>query len=224
MNLYVTGPSFANGDYSDDSGHVIYRVHTPFKVPGMTTSITREIPSGTDARDTSLQVDGESALDAADHRVNELLAGRFAHLAQIDWKVMDHSLSKIRYGGEEFTPRQFFTKGTHSSWGLKDRVFCAPDGQKYRWVLGPHVPSLFRDDGTPIAKYHRPKPTLFGKHKTDKVRLEIFAEGKDMADLIIVTFVCIEKIRRQIRGDSTDPRVHKAQTSSSKTQTSSPEV
>ncbi|KAJ7585177.1 hypothetical protein C8J56DRAFT_950072 [Mycena floridula] len=151
MNLYVTGPSFANGDYTDGSGHVIYRVHTSDKVLGMTTSITREISSGNDARDTSFQV------------------------------------VQIRYGGEEFTPRQFFTEGTHSSWGSKDRVFCAPDGQKYRWILGPHVPSLFRDDGTPIAKHHR--PTLFGKHKTDKVRLEIFTEGKDMVDLIFVTFL-----------------------------------
>ncbi|KAJ7585091.1 hypothetical protein C8J56DRAFT_142212 [Mycena floridula] len=209
MNLFVPGPSFANSDYSDDSGNVIYRVHTPFKLSGSTTSITRVVPSGTDAPDTSPQVDGEGALDAADHRVDELLAGRFAHLAQIDWKVMDPTLSKIRYGGEEFTLRQFFTKGAHSCWGLKDRLFSTPDGQQYRWVLGAHIPELFRHDGTntPIAVYHRPK-RLIGKAKP--VRLEIFSEGKDMVDLIVATFVCAEMLRLVLRGDAADPRQAKS--------------
>ncbi|KAJ7585090.1 hypothetical protein C8J56DRAFT_142221 [Mycena floridula] len=213
MNLHIPGPSFANSDYSDDSGHVIYRVHTPFKFSGATSSITRLIPSGSD---TSFQVDGDSALDAVGHRVDNLVAGRFAHLAQIDWKLFHATHSTIRYRGEESTIREFLTKGTHtswglklnSSWGLKDRVFCAPDGQKYRWVLGLYVPSLFRDDGTPIAKYYR--PTLLGKHRNDKVRLEIFSEGKDMVDLIIVTFVCVEMVRLELTGELVDTRQAKS--------------
>ncbi|KAJ7585005.1 hypothetical protein C8J56DRAFT_949614 [Mycena floridula] len=92
----------------------------------------------------------------------------------------------------------------------KDRVFSAPDGQKYRWILGARVPSLFREDGsdTAIAIYHR--PTLFGQYKSEKVRLEIFPEGQNMVDLILVTFVCIEMLRLQLRGHSTDLRQAKS--------------
>ncbi|KAJ7585089.1 hypothetical protein C8J56DRAFT_1053483 [Mycena floridula] len=208
MNLHIPGPSFANSDYSDDSGHVIYRVHTPFKFSGATSSITRVIPSGSD---TSFQADGDSALDAADHRIDNLLAGRFAHLAQIDWKAFDATLSTLRYCGEESTLREFFTKGTHSSWGVKDRLFSTPDGQQYRWVLGARVPQLFRHDGTntPIAVYHRPT-NLFGKPKFEQVRLEIFPEGKNMVDLIVVTFVCIEMVRLELTGEVMDTRQAKS--------------
>ncbi|KAJ7582043.1 hypothetical protein C8J56DRAFT_793156, partial [Mycena floridula] len=169
--------------YRYNSGRVIYRVHTPHKLGARTSTITRAIDDT--AEPSEIISDQEMIPDTG------IRQGRFGHLAQIDWKII--KFAKIRYGGIEYDTKQFFRK-VKFGWYGRHRAFTAPDGKNYRWILGARVPTLVTDDKseTLIATFHR-KRWLFGKRQA---YLEIFPEGMHLADVILVTFIYIEKIRR----------------------------
>ena len=98
--------------------------------------------------------------------------------------------------------------------------FTGPDGNEYRWALGPTgmrcprvsplvvsqvLPTLNAIRGlklvtmdgkkTEIAKFHRAR--RFPKSKRRKARLEVQPAGMGMLDHIILTFVLAEQIRRK---------------------------
>lgn len=98
-------------------------------------------------------------------------------------------------------------------------TFIGPDGVEYRWAMGAlglHLPKvgLFSnspmfwtlknstklvtaDEGkTIIAEFHRPNYFI---HK-QKARLDVRPEGMQMLDLIVLTFVYVERKRRQREG------------------------
>ncbi|KAJ3805292.1 hypothetical protein F5876DRAFT_52093, partial [Lentinula aff. lateritia] len=75
------------------------------------------------------------------------------------------------------------------------RVFTGPDGKEYKWVLGFYTPELILNDGsnTPVARFHRRKFILWN---TPPGYLEILPCGVDMIDTILITFIYIEKLRK----------------------------
>ncbi|KAJ7576119.1 hypothetical protein C8J56DRAFT_1117496 [Mycena floridula] len=207
MNLHLSGHSILNSEYADDAGRVIYRVQTPHKLGARTSTITCRIDNsgnssgqeclertglGLDKQDIS---SGEQSLSGASQEqtlpTEIIQPGRFGHLAQIDWKIIKFSI--IRYGGVEYDTKRFFRK-VGFGWYGRHRAFTAPDNKDYRWILGTWVPTLVTDDKaqTPIATFHR-RRWLFGKRKA---YLEIFPEGMHFVNVILVTFVYIEKLRR----------------------------
>ncbi|KAK2460725.1 hypothetical protein APHAL10511_007195 [Amanita phalloides] len=221
MHLYLNKRSHLNSSYYNEDRHVLYKVETPNRFFSRVTTIKsalpgdicpRPSPSKTNGDHHSPQyelfgdkdVKGDITYDEGPDDVDEkepeseapdgdiLLPDRFAHLATIQFANIGSS--RIRYGGEEHETGKFLTKKELNVFG-QNRVFTGPDGLEYKWKLGFRAPELVRNDTTrtPIARFHRRRLGLF--RKQPPASLEILPEGMHMIDLIMVTFVFIQKIR-----------------------------
>ncbi|KAL0567933.1 hypothetical protein V5O48_014061 [Marasmius crinis-equi] len=119
---------------------------------------------------------------------------RYAHLARINWRLN----ATIQFGGNELEADKFLRR---VSWG-KYRAFTDEDGREYKWLLGARSSELYLNDEskTPVAKFH-PKNigSFFGGEKRP-ASLEIFPIGESQADLIMITFLFVEKSRRDLTG------------------------
>ncbi|CAA7261036.1 unnamed protein product [Cyclocybe aegerita] len=134
-------------------------------------------------------------------------------IAEIDYRYTSNS--KIRYGGQETKSDKFFRKEGWS-WNGRGRLFTGPDGQEYVWkmkdencVVSAHNLHLLNgklsslicyklywkgNKETPAATYHPPKSGLFRKGRPGS--LEIRSEVMYMCDLVVMTFIYIEKFRQ----------------------------
>jgi hypothetical protein len=75
----------------------------------------------------------------------------------------------------------------------------APDGREYMWKLGPTAPHLYLNDEhkTPVAKFHLPCLRWFRRPGAKSCAwMEIFPEGEHLVDVILLTFIYVEKIRK----------------------------
>ncbi len=72
MNLYIPGSSILNSEYNDPDGKTVYKVSTPRSLGNKTSTITRVIHSPSESED------------------QDVLEGRFAHLARIEFKAIGH--------------------------------------------------------------------------------------------------------------------------------------
>ena len=88
MNLYIPG-TVLNSDYNDENGQTLYKVSTPLSLGNKTSTITRLIHSSSESEDQQ-----------------DVLEGRFAHLARIEFKAVGHSV--IHYKGAEFDTKERF--------------------------------------------------------------------------------------------------------------------
>lgn len=97
--------------------------------------------------------------------------------------------------------------------GFRKRTFTGPDGRHYRWdmhhrdvVVGVQLRilldrvvsflwqlSLDDTSRTVIARHHRATLGIIGKRRS--ACLEIAPEAEHMLDLIILTFIYVEKLR-----------------------------
>ncbi|TFK34265.1 hypothetical protein BDQ12DRAFT_613813, partial [Crucibulum laeve] len=114
-------------------------------------------------------------------------------LGQIEFRTIQSS--RIRYQGQEVETSAFFRKSGFG-WHGRHRIFTGPDGKEYKWKLGIRVPELVVNDGTktPVARFHRQRLGILSKARP--ASLEIFPAGEHIADVIVVTFVYIEKLRK----------------------------
>ncbi|KAG2070035.1 hypothetical protein BDR04DRAFT_1201562 [Suillus decipiens] len=114
---------------------------------------------------------------------------QFDVLGEIEWHTFISS--KFRAGGTEVEMEEFIPK--KGLWGRK-RVFIGPDGRPYRWDLETKV--LSRDDGSrmEVARFHRATLGIIGRKR--KAMLEVSPEVAHMMDTVIVTFIYVEKLRR----------------------------
>ncbi|KAJ2913761.1 hypothetical protein MD484_g6646, partial [Candolleomyces efflorescens] len=123
----------------------------------------------------------------------------FKPLARIDYSTFLPMNSKFHMEGVPEKANELFKRGRFfdGSWYGSDRIFTGPDGKEYTWALGLNKPSLFLNDAskTPIAKFHRQHAGSKDKEPV-QASLEIYEEGLHMVDLIVVTFVYIEKMRK----------------------------
>lgn len=121
MLFNITGKDFLDASYTNDHGDPIYKVHTTRKLCAeQTTTISRILPSEVPRRGDADTYPG--------------LEDRFAHLAQIDWRQIRYST--IRFGGEEIDTKTFFRREgmKWNSYG-RHRIFTAPDGKDYKWMM-----------------------------------------------------------------------------------------
>jgi len=203
MHLFLSKCSHLNSSYVNDDGQVLYKVETPFKFFGLISTIKSALPGDIPTPGSS-RINGprpyESISDNnvkgdVDEKETDFESkedDRFAYLAEIKFKKITSSV--MRYRGEEYETCKFFTK-KELGWFGRHRAFTGPDGLEYQWILGFRVPELVRRDAarTPVARFHRRRFVIFGKAR--RASLEIFPEGMHMVDLILVTFVYVQKIR-----------------------------
>lgn len=104
MHLYISHSPF-NSVYTNESGQGLYKVKT--KLSGRTSTITRSIPNDIPQREAEAN-----------------LPDRFAHLAQIDWRIVEST--KIRFAGTELDIKTLFRKGSWERHGrCVRRKFCS---------------------------------------------------------------------------------------------------
>ncbi|KAG7086287.1 hypothetical protein E1B28_002251 [Marasmius oreades] len=180
MNLTLSG-NFLKCTYTDDNGRVVYKVHTSSTYPGNSTTISKVLP---DDIPRGASENGKGSGD------------RFAHLARIDWKVVYSTLVR---GGEETSAKTFFRREGISGALGRNRIFVGDDGREYRWLLGACTSELELNDEykTPVAKFDRRNVgSVFGFGKKRPAVLKNFPAGEHMVDLIMLTFLYIEHVRR----------------------------
>ncbi|TFK20099.1 hypothetical protein FA15DRAFT_682689 [Coprinopsis marcescibilis] len=118
-----------------------------------------------------------NSTDSASEDAEPVMQDQFTRIVQIDFRAIEPS-STITF--QDITQRvdSFFRKGKIN--------WKAPDEQEYKWVMGRLKCELFLNDDarTPVAKYHL-------KHHGI-----IYPPGEHIVDHIIVTFVYLEKLRR----------------------------
>ncbi|KAF7353874.1 hypothetical protein MVEN_01073300 [Mycena venus] len=186
MQLVLTTASPTNAVYTDASGAPQYKVNTPLKAHNRTTTISRVVERGIPRRNSGSSAGGsESEAEGS---------ARFANLASIDWRVFESSV--IRFRGQELAVHDFFRK-VGWGWYGRHRVFTAPDGREFKWILGAYTSQLKLNDAaeTPVACYRPKKLDLFSKPR--KASLEVLPPFEGMLDEIIVTFVYIEHLRKK---------------------------
>ncbi|KAF9463420.1 hypothetical protein BDZ94DRAFT_1258757 [Collybia nuda] len=179
MNLHLSDRSPINATYFNDDGQAIYKVETPIRLGTRTSTITRVIPNDATPNDG----DGDE-VDMRD---------RFGFLAQIEHKPFSSSV--IKFGGIETEVKHYFRKEGWSWYG-RDRVFTGPDGKEYRWLLQSWSSKLVLNDAarTRVAKFRTKSYGIIGK--AHPARLEIQPIGEAIMDTILVTFIHIEKTRK----------------------------
>lgn len=166
MHLYLSSREPWNATYINEEGQAIYKTSTPW------TSLGKRV------------IIDKIALNPSNVELKD-------HLAEVQYNLL--TSSRIKYGGEDLSTSRYFKKTEGQEALGSGRIFTAPDGKKYIWKMGIRVPELVMGDGSDrrVASYHRrrfndPRPTS----------LEILPEGEHMVDLILVTFVYVEKLRK----------------------------
>ncbi|KZP12618.1 hypothetical protein FIBSPDRAFT_870138 [Athelia psychrophila] len=174
MDLYLTNHANArNTKFCNEAGQVLYKSETPGSClsHNRTTKISKVIP----------------------HDSPEDMTDLFADLAAIEWHRLGSSV--LTYGGFKQSMKEFMpSKGIFA----QHRVFTPPrDDRSFRWTLGMWTCSLILDDGskTPVAESHRSNTGVLGKPR--EARLEIFSGFEHLADVILIGYVFVEKLRKE---------------------------
>ncbi|KAF8162640.1 hypothetical protein B0H34DRAFT_649917 [Crassisporium funariophilum] len=187
MYLYLSSRTPWNTTYCTEEGQVIYSADTPHKYSESPITIKRILPS--------VNFDAQTA-DSED-----TLRDQFSHLAEIEYHSFRDYNSRIRYAGQDVAVSEFFTKKGWSCYGryavVLNRVFKGPDGKEYTWHLSSSVCKLVTNDAlkNPIASYHTKSLGFLSKARA--ASLEIFPAGEHMIDLILITFIYVERLRRE---------------------------
>ncbi|KAG1732934.1 hypothetical protein EDB19DRAFT_1855240 [Suillus lakei] len=167
ISFTLSTENVRNTVITNEQGQVIYKTDTPFRFSGRTTTIQKVKPN-----------------DDQSH-----MRDQFDVMGEIEWHIF--ASSKFRFRGTEVETKEFIPR--RGLWGRK-RVFTGPDGCPYRWDLQFRV--LSRDDGsrTEVARFHRATLGIIGRKR--KATLEVSPEVAHMMDTVIMTFIYVEKIRR----------------------------
>lgn len=178
MKLIFKRPHVRNAVITNEQGHVLYSTSTSFSFGPRVTVVKKHVP-------------------------NEFIIGRVESseiLANIHWHTFSSTV--IEYGGINLATSQFIpTKGILG----RRRVFRGPDGQLYKWKIGPRECILMLDD-MEVARHH---PLNLGFKKAEhKAYLEIFEPVEHMVDLVVLTFIYVEKLRRGSQESPGTDRMH----------------
>ncbi|KAF8652777.1 hypothetical protein AX16_004169 [Volvariella volvacea WC 439] len=198
MKLYLSKAWHLGADYINEEGKVLYRVQTNSRLHPTTTHVSsrlvhtlRQQSFLTPIHNGTEQI-GDSEVEGRDDDTDPDWEDRFVHLARIDFVTFKPS--RIAMGGQEVEVSSFFRKGDWG-WSGRDRIFNGPDGREYKWLLAPR--KLVVNDSTQavVAKFHE-KLFNFINHSRETTYLEITPLGEHMVDIILVTFLYIEKLRQ----------------------------
>ncbi|PPQ88141.1 hypothetical protein CVT25_004897 [Psilocybe cyanescens] len=128
----------------------------------------------------------------------------FKKVSEIEFHAISSTI--IRHGGSELKTSEFFKKEGWAWYG-GNRIFTGPDKKQYIWKMGSSISELFLQNTdfsekkgkahVPflIARYYSPRHSVH--HEKIPASLEIFKAGEHMTELILITFIYIEEMRRQ---------------------------
>ncbi|KZP15110.1 hypothetical protein FIBSPDRAFT_978472 [Athelia psychrophila] len=174
MTIYLTNhANVRNTKFCNDEGQVLYASQTPGPIlsSNRVTTISKVVPNN-------------SPDDMSDH---------FTELAVIEWHPIASSV--LKYGDLEVQMNDFMPP---TGLSRRCRVFTAPgDGRSFKWKLGKWSCALTVNDDskTAVAQGHRNKLGIIGKPRP--ARLEIFSGFQHLADIILITYIFVEKLRKQ---------------------------
>ncbi|KAI9567866.1 hypothetical protein HD554DRAFT_2104178 [Boletus coccyginus] len=165
MILTLSSQSVRNTVFTDEHGLPVFKSDTPFSLGFRTTTISRQTSNTT--MEDPIEVMG-----------------------RINWRYFGSSIFTI--GGTRLESNAFLPR--HGFFGTK-RTFTGPDGHHYRWDMHTRDVTLSLDDAsqTEIARYHRATLGIIGKRRS--AYLEIAPQAEHMLDLVILTFIYVEKLR-----------------------------
>ncbi|KAJ3520937.1 hypothetical protein NMY22_g12523 [Coprinellus aureogranulatus] len=170
--IITTGDPY-NSNYCTEEGQVIYKVVSPFKLfQTRKATIDKVAPSDPE--------------DMQDH---------FERIGEVVFHIFSPSI--ITFNNVSQSVNKFFRKKIVLLNLGSNRIFTGPDGKEYYWKLANTKPVLYTNDGTDtrVAKVHSKHYGIIGTARP--ATLEIFPAGEHMVDLIVVTLVYIEKLRRE---------------------------
>ncbi|KAF8061763.1 hypothetical protein FPV67DRAFT_1422285 [Lyophyllum atratum] len=129
---------------------------------------------------------------------------KFARLVEIEHRVLGSSV--MRFGGYEYQTKDYFRKEGFSL--SRNRVRTASDGREYEWLLRsmksealilatPSFSQLVTNDSEEktIAKTRRRSLGILGP--AGPGCLEIQPEGEHIIQEIFITFIYVEKYRKE---------------------------
>ncbi|KAG2125300.1 hypothetical protein BD769DRAFT_1358381 [Suillus cothurnatus] len=183
MKLIFKRPHVRNAVITNEQGHVLYSTSTSFSFGPRVTVVKKHVP-------------------------NEFIIGRVESseiLANIHWHTFSSFQLSSSMAGS--TWRQRNTYGPFSCFNTfyRRRVFRGPDGQLYKWKIGPRECILMLDD-MEVARHH---PLNLGFKKAEhQAYLEIFEPVEHMVDLVVLTFIYVEKLRRGSQESPGTDRMH----------------
>ncbi|PPQ65833.1 hypothetical protein CVT24_012060 [Panaeolus cyanescens] len=131
----------------------------------------------------------------------------FLKIGEVEFHTISSTV--IRHFQHRWKTSEFFKKQGSDHYG-SDRVFTGFDGKKYMWRMKSTLSELYLLEPEPaseaeseqrqhpvlIARLHNPNVGV-SFEKRHPPSLDIFKGGEDMMDLILITFVYIEKVRRE---------------------------
>ncbi|KAH7921063.1 hypothetical protein BV22DRAFT_1122391 [Leucogyrophana mollusca] len=168
MLFMLSSERVRNTVITNEQGQVVYKTDTPFKLGSRTTTVLKIRPN---------------------YNVSDM-RDQFAVLGAIEWHAFASSV--FRFGGEEMKTKEFIPRS-----GIRRRIrtFTGPDGCSYKWKLNFKFVVLYLNDDseTEVARYHRDSLGIIGKKHGPY--LEVFSQGEHMLDLLIFTFIYVEKLR-----------------------------
>ncbi|KAH7908291.1 hypothetical protein BJ138DRAFT_1091492 [Hygrophoropsis aurantiaca] len=167
MHFTLTSSAVRNTIFTNEDGQAVYIANTPGKMGSRVTTISKARPT---EKKSSMRDEFES-------------------IAEIEWHFFSSSI--FRMNGQEIRTKEFIPSS-----GLqgRKRTFTGPDGKSYKWVLNFSSVTLELADGSQTNLANFKRPGCFGV-KSDAV-LQISPAVYHMVDLIIITFIYIEKLRR----------------------------
>lgn len=149
-----------------EDGRAVYKIVTPFAITGRKTTISKIVDGG---------------LTRA--------------VAEIEWHSIASSVFK--FDGGEVSTSNYFRSTAISGIVGSNRIFTAPNGREYKWRFSvSSKPKLYVNDGsdTVVACFHGSSIGLLSP--TRDAYLEIYPEGRHIKDVIVMTFIYVEKLRR----------------------------
>lgn len=123
MFLYLTNSNPGRAKFITESGQVLYKSETPFKLSGKSTVVTKVVPNdapeppGAHPHEAPSQEDGEgedSDVDSEDILVEEVepnMQDRYQYMGSIKWKPLSRATFVVP-GEEEIAAKDFFTTGS----------------------------------------------------------------------------------------------------------------
>ncbi|KAF8123573.1 hypothetical protein EV363DRAFT_1493069 [Boletus edulis] len=180
MQLTLSSESIRNAVFTNESGQVLYKTTHPYHIVMAKTTIYKIKPN-------------DDPMDMRD---------QFDVIGEIKWHAKGSPT--FRLDGQEMQFSEFLRP--HGILGRK-HTFTGPDGCPYRWDMPSEtvvvrMPThsyflqLSRDDKSraKLVRYHKGSLGIIGPKR--KPRLDVDPAVEHMLDLIVLTFVYVEKVRR----------------------------
>ncbi|KAH9483452.1 hypothetical protein JR316_0002920 [Psilocybe cubensis] len=177
QRLYLSSEIPWNASYMTSEGYIVYKTEPPpsWTEEVKTIKLLRANPPYSESTTTNVS---------------------FSTLAEIQYRNV-HKAQIQLYDGRDSQPKNvFFRKKGLSFLGPRNRVFMSPIGGEYMWKIG-STSKLFSNDSrrNPVAVFHKAKGGIIRRSRP--AYLEISVDKEELMDIIVATFVYMEKLRME---------------------------